>query len=75
MKLGLIQEIDWKYIGATLAQTDDEIQAMVIKAFLKECLTWGTHYQIEKQLACVNLKLTSEERDMLSMLSFNDKDV
>jgi len=71
VKIGL-QEIDWKYIGAVLAREDDDAQSDFLKSFTKECLSWGTHYQIEMQLAGVNLKLTPEEREVLAMLSFKD---
>lgn len=70
MKLGL-QEIEWGYVGAKLAQEDDNAQAEFFKAFIKECLSWGTRYQAEGQLAHINLKLTSDERDLLAMLSYN----
>ena len=72
MKLGLVKEIDWEYIGAILAQSDDNKQAEFFKAFIKECNSWGTRLQVESQLACVNLKLTKEERETLSMLSYEE---
>ena len=73
MKIGL-QEPDWGYIGAVLASSDDEAQTKFFKAFVKECLSWGTSYQAEFQLSGVNRKLTPEERDLLGMLSYNETD-
>lgn len=73
MKLGMLKEIDWSYIGALLAQEDDNIQAEFFKAFVFECGTWGTHYQVEMQLAYVNEKLTQEEKEVLGMLSYKDE--
>ena len=70
MKLGLRKDIDWQYIGAMLARADDNDQAECLKAFVKECLSWGTHHQVEQQLAYINLKLTKEEREVLEMLSY-----
>lgn len=69
MKVGL-QEIDWKLAGATLANQGDNEQADFFRAFVKECRSWGTHYQIEFQLARVNQKLNGKEREILSMLGF-----
>ena len=68
MRLGLRKDIDWQYVGARLAQADDNDQAELLKAFVKECGTWGTRLQVEQQLAAVNLKLTPEERETLKMI-------
>ena len=72
MKRGIMTEIDWAFIGATLAQEGDDNQAMFIKAFLKECNSWGTRLQVERQLACVNAKLSDDEKEALSMLSYKE---
>lgn len=72
MRLGITKETDWEYVGALLARGDDNEQAAVLKAFVKECLTWGTRLQVERQLAFVNAKLTHEEREVLAMLSYED---
>jgi hypothetical protein len=74
MRLGIFKDIDWPYVGALLANSDDEEQAAFFKGFLKECSSWGTHFQVEQQLAHVNHKLTPEERRTLSMLSYNEGD-
>ena len=71
MKFGL-QELDWAYIGSVLAHQSDDEQSQFLKAFIKECLSWGTRFQVEQQLAFVNHKLTSDERDILGMLSYNE---
>ena len=68
MKLGFVT--NWEYVGALLAQSDDNDQAAFFKAFLKECKSWGTSYQVETQLAFINGKLTEDEREMLKMLSY-----
>ena len=70
MKRGISTDIDWSYIGATLAREDDNVQAAFFKAFVKECLSFGTHYQAESQLASINLKLTDNEKELLGMLGY-----
>jgi len=71
MRLGLRKDIDWQYVGALLARADNNDQAAFLKAFVKECRTWGTSLQVEQQLAAVNLKLTPEERETLKMIGSN----
>lgn len=73
MRMGLTS-IDWAFAGASLARTGDDEQAVFLKAFIEECLSWGTHFQVEQQLASVNLLLTKEEREILKMLSYNEED-
>ena len=73
MRLGLRKDIDWQYIGAVLARSGDNEQAECLKSFAKECLTWGTTYQVEMQLAMVNQKLTKEEKDVLGMIGYVEK--
>ena len=73
MILGHTKDIDWEYLGALLARNDDNNQALFLQAFVKECQSWGTHLQVEKQLAGINLKLTDEEKDVLSMITYKDK--
>lgn len=73
MRIGL-QEPDWPYIGAVLANSDADAQAAFFKALIKECNSWGTHAQVEMQFAFVNGKLTEAEREALSMLSYNGED-
>lgn len=63
--------IDWEKAGALLAQQSDDEQVMFLKAFIKECLTWGTNLDVERQLSCVNLELTKEERAVLKMLGYD----
>ena len=71
MKFGL-KDMDWEYAGALLAHEDDNNQAKFLKSFIKECNSWGTHYQVEMQLAHINHLLTPEERETLSMLSYEE---
>lgn len=74
MRHGMTKETDWEYVGACLANSDDNDQISFFKAFVKECLSWGTHLQVEKQLAFVNTKMTEEEKDVLSMIVYKEGD-
>ena len=71
MKLGLC-EIEWGYIGSVLARQSDVEQTEFFKAFIKECNSWGTEYQVQSQLAMINLKMTDAERETLRMLSIKE---
>ena len=73
MRFGL-KDMDWEYVGSLFAHKDAKNQAKFFKAFLKECKTWGTHWQIEMQLAYINKLLTPEEREDLSMISYNKEE-
>jgi len=70
MRFGIRKDVDWQYMGALLAQSDDSEQAEFFKAFVKECNSWGTQMQVEGQLAFINRKLTKEERETLSMITY-----
>ena len=70
MKMGIMNDVDFEYVGALLAQAGDDEQAKFLKAFVKECNSWGTRYQVEMQLAGVNLLLTNDEKKTLSMLGY-----
>lgn len=72
MRLGLLKDIDWELMGALLARDSDVNQVTFIKAFVKECLSWGTSLQVERQLAGVNCKLSPAEIDVLKMISFTE---
>ncbi len=67
-----MKDINWAYVGASLAQSDDNKQAEFFKAFVAECKTWGTTYQVQTQLAEVNNKLSTDEREVLSMLGYDE---
>lgn len=69
VRIGL-QEPDWEYIGAVLSREDCETQAMFFKSFVRECLSWGTTYQVSLQLAYVNGRLSDKEKETLEMLSY-----
>jgi hypothetical protein len=71
MVKGLIND-NWGYVAACLANTDDENQIKFFKAFIEECKSWGTHFQIQQQLASINQKLDKEEKELLSMLSYQE---
>ena len=70
MRLGL-QDMDWAYVGAKLAQGDDTEQVDFLKGFIKECRSWGTRNQIESQLAMVNHQLTPDDKSVLRMLGYD----
>lgn len=72
MRQGIRKDIDWQYMGALLAQQSDQEQIPFFKAFVKECLSWGTHLQVEQQLAFINLGLTDDERSVLKMIPFKE---
>jgi hypothetical protein len=73
MRNGIMTELDWALIGSILANQSDEEQATFLKAFIRECKSWGTHHQIELQLAMVNAKLTDEEKELLSMIGYKEE--
>jgi len=68
----LYKTLDWKYIGAKLARETDKEQSDFFKGFVQECNSWGTNYEVQKQLSFINQKLTKDERETLSMISFID---
>ena len=70
MRKGIVKEIDWEYLGALMARSDAGDQSLFLKAFIKECRSWGTHYQVEMQLAAINQLLTKEEREALAMITY-----
>lgn len=71
VRVGL-QEVDWGYVGACLAREGHHEQVEFFKSFVKECRSWGTSYQVETQLSYINGCLSSDERDTLSMISYNE---
>lgn len=74
MKKGIITEIDWKYIGAILANESDEDQAMFFKSFVQEAKKYGTSYQTYYQMASIGSKLTEEEKELISHISYIPED-
>lgn len=74
IKKGIMTQIDWAYIGAVLANTGDDSQVEFFTSFLKECRSWGTNHQVEKQLACVNALLSDEDKEALKMLSYTGEE-
>ena len=71
MKKGVVS-LDWEYLGALLAQSSDDEQAVFVKSFIKECKTWGTNYQVQQQITCINQKLTKDEKEIMSMLGYDE---
>lgn len=64
----------WEFKGALLANESSDNQVAFFKAFVKECLSWGTHLQAELQLSYVNAELTEQEKSVLGMLGYKDSD-
>ena len=72
MRLGILKDIDWQYVGALLAHGDDNDQIAFFKEFVKECKSWGTSFQVEMQLAGINHGLTDDERGVLSQITYEE---
>ena len=72
MKRGIRTEADWDLVGSELARLGDDDQIKFFKAFVKECNTWGTNWQVSQQLACINRGLTKEEIEQLSQITYNE---
>ena len=70
MKMGIRKDVDFEYVGALLAQADDDQQVQFLKSFVKECKSWGTRHQVEMQLAGVNALLTDDEKETLAMIGY-----
>ena len=73
MTAGLTNGINWEYIGAQLANSGDDVQVAFLRAFLRECQSWGTAYQVQMQFAAINHKLTEDEREALSMITYIER--
>jgi hypothetical protein len=73
MRYGILKDIDWCYVGALLAQSDDNAQIAFFKQFVKECNGWGTSYQVGMQLTYINEGLTDDEKETLSMISYKEE--
>lgn len=72
-RIGL-NPVDWKHVGAVLANSGSDEQLDFFRSFIKETQSWGTKHQIHMQLAEVNKDLTEEERDIISMLGYQGDD-
>lgn len=70
MRFGIIKDIDWKYVGALLANEDENAQTEFFRHFVKECKSWGTSFQVGTQLAGVSQKLTNDEKEVLEQISY-----
>lgn len=46
---------------------------LFFKSFVKECKSWGTHYQIEMQLLGISAELTGEEKEILSTITYKEE--
>jgi hypothetical protein len=66
MRKGIVP-LDWSLIGSMLANEGDNEQAEFLKALLNEMRTWGTNFQIEMQLCHIASKLSSADRELLSI--------
>ena len=66
MKKGIVP-LDWKLIGAMLANEDCSAQVEFFKQFIEEMRLWhGTNYQIHNQLHCIAKELSSADRGLWS---------
>jgi len=65
--------LNWQTVGAILATKSSNEQTTFFKAFIEECRSWGTRLQVEQQLSHVNLALTDDERETLSMLGLRSE--
>ena len=66
--------IDWLILGADLALQSDKEQGVFFRGFIKELLRQcGSYLAAEKQLAWVNDKLSTEEKELLRMLCYSDE--
>jgi len=73
MKLGCLKEIDWKYVGALLANQSNDEQVDFFKQFVAECKSWGTSYEVGIQLAYISDKLTKKEKEVLSQIVYEEE--
>jgi len=64
MKKGIVP-LDWKLIGAMLANEDATAQVEFFKQFIEEMRLWqGTNYQIHSQLCAIGKELSSADREL-----------
>ena len=59
-------KINWDYMGAKLANLDDEEQAKFFIGFAKELDSWDTHYRKEMQMVHISLKLDKKIKEILN---------
>lgn len=69
MKLGILKEIDWAYVGALFAAANENDQAAFLKGAAKEFMSWPTQYQREMQIWAANGHLTDDERELLRVFT------
>ena len=68
MKYGMI-EVDWKYIGAQMAHSDDHAQADFFNAFAEELrAVCVTVYAAEMQMASVDKEIKADTRSLFTMI-------
>ena len=66
MKKGIVP-LDWKLIGAMLANETSEEQIEFFKQFIEEMRLWnGTNFQIHSQLISIAKKLPAADRELWS---------
>ena len=66
MRKGIVP-LDWKLIGAMLANEDSEAQIEFFEQFIEEMRLWhGTNYQIHNQLCTIARKLPNSDRELWS---------
>lgn len=67
MRHGIAMPVDWKYLGAVLANEGSVAQVDFFKSFLDEMRSWGTNHQIELQLISIAKELSGADRGLLSL--------
>lgn len=60
--------IDWKVLGAMLAEQEDKTQAEFFKCFLAEMDSWPTKYQKDMQLTSIGVLLSDSEQDAIMFM-------
>ena len=64
--------IDWKSLGAELANLSDGEQGEFFRGFTEELLHWPTHYAREMQCMSIRAKLTEEQRGYIASIGYED---
>ena len=72
MRRGLLN-ISWAQLGAELANSNDDDQSEFFKGFVKECMSWETRHQAEMQMCSIASRLSDDEKEFLSSISYRGK--
>jgi len=63
-------KIDWKLLGAKLANLSSNEQAEFFKGFVDEVMTWESHATMEMQMAYIREELTPTQREYIATIGF-----